>query len=125
MQVKSGARADRAELADVDRRAVGFADIFQEGDTAAAKLVQQPARQGIVAQDVSNKDRPSPRSELGDYLLVVHAERTRIDIDEDRLEAAVQHGGNVGNPRDRRYDDLTARPVQLPQSAQGHEVGRR
>ena len=62
---------------------------------------------------------------LRQHLLVVHAEGPRVDVHEDRLEAAVQHRGDVGHPGDRRHDDLAAGTVQFLQGGQRQQVGRR
>jgi hypothetical protein len=86
------------------------------------QLVEQTLIERVVAQDVSEEDGPAPIRDFRQHLGGVHAESAGIDVHEHRGEAAVQHRGDVRDPRERGDNDL-AEAAALAQGGQGEKVG--
>ena len=73
---------------------------------------------GRVAVEVHRHDRHGARRDRRRDRVRVEAEAARLDVDEDRLGADQAHGVRGGGERERRHDDLVARPDAQRQQRQ-------
>ncbi len=112
------------ELAVAEGGAVRLADVLDQRNAPLLQRVEQAIAERVVAEHVGQEDGARARRQLRDHLLVVHAERARIDVDEDRRESRVQHRGDVRDPGECRHDHL-AGAVAMPQRGQRDQVRRR
>ena len=101
-----------------------LADVLDQRDVAFPQRVEQSVAERVVAEHVGEEDGARARRQLRDHLVVVHAERARVDVDEDRREPRVQHGRDVRDPRERRHDHF-AGAVAMPKRRQRDQVRRR
>ncbi len=111
-----------AEFLLFERRPVRLAHVLNERDSACFQFIQQLPSEPAETEDVSEEHGTSPRRNLRENLLRVHAEGTRVDVRKHRREPAVEDGRNVRHPRDRRDDDLASLTVQFFQCGERDEV---
>ena len=114
-------QAEGAELPAFERGAMRLADVLDEGHAGLLQALQQAIVERVVAEDMREEDGARLPRDLLQHCVDIHAEGALVDVDEHRIEAALQHRGNIGNPGQGRHDHLAA-AAQLAQRRHGDEI---
>ncbi len=101
-----GNQPETPEFPSLKSGAVGFADILDQGNVPFLKFGKKIFREAVEALDIGHKYSLGIRGQLLDDLGIVHAKRSRVDIGKHGFKAALDDGGDIRNPGERRDNDL-------------------
>ena len=110
VEAVDGRVAERAELAPVVRAVDRLAGVLHPGQAVALGDLHQRGHLGRVAEDVDDQDRLGAGRDGRLDRRRVHVERERVDLGEHRRGAGEQDRVGGRDERERRGDDLVARP---------------
>src|SRR5438045_2010627 len=77
-------QAESSYFASLKHSAVRFSTVLDQGYSEPLEFIQQFHCKSVISEHMSQEYSPGPRRDLFDDLLVVHSERTWINIDKNR-----------------------------------------